>query len=141
MIARESIVAEARKCLKTRFKHQGRLPCVGLDCVGLLVAVARGLGLEYVDRPAYSKRPDGKVLVETLRSNPCLAELSDPTTAQIGDVIVIEFAGPEWPQHVAILTDRGMIHTYATLRKVVEHCYDAHWRAHTTHAFAFKEAA
>lgn len=141
MISREAIVFEARKCLDTPFKHQGRLPGIGLDCVGLLVAVARGLHLPHVDRRAYSMRPDGKTLIETLRANPCLVELADKSMAVEGDVLVFEFLGPHWPQHAAIRTEVGMIHTYANQEKVVEHPYTEVWRNRTTHAFTWKECA
>lgn len=140
MIAPEVIQFEARKHLGTPFRHQGRLPGVGLDCVGLLVMVARALGLEHVDRRAYTMRPDGHTLLETLRANPCLLELESPAHAIEGDVLVFEFAGPKWPQHAAIRTDIGMIHTYQRIGKVAEHGYDAEWRGRTTHAFRFKES-
>ena len=34
------IIAIARACLGTPFRHQGRIPGVALDCAGLVVAVA-----------------------------------------------------------------------------------------------------
>ena len=140
MISRSEIVETARACLGTPFHHQGRMPGVGLDCVGLVVVVAKKLEAAYTDMRAYSMRPDGKTLLEMLRFNSCLQELSSPDAAQSGDVLVFQFIGPVWPQHVGIRTDKGMIHTYTALKRVVEEPYSDVWRGRATHAFQFMGA-
>src|SRR3546814_9911127 len=45
------IVTAARACINTPFRAQGRLPGVGLDCVGLAAVAVRAGGI-HVDAPA-----------------------------------------------------------------------------------------
>jgi cell wall-associated NlpC family hydrolase len=40
-----NMVLAARECLGTPFQHQGRVPGVGLDCVGVAIYAAREVGL------------------------------------------------------------------------------------------------
>jgi cell wall-associated NlpC family hydrolase len=138
-IERARIVEVARRCLGTPFRHQGRLPGVGLDCVGLLVVVARECGITYRDERSYSRMPNGVTLMDRL-----LESCDQHATAEDalpGSVLVFEFLGPKWPQHVGIRTDRGFIHTYGRIGKVCEHGYDAEWRGRTVAALDFKGVA
>jgi cell wall-associated NlpC family hydrolase len=136
LISRLAIVQAARKHLGTKFRHQGRKPGVGLDCVGLLVCVARELGIPYTDERCYSRMPNGVTLMDRLLES--CDRYAEPGDAKVGSVLVFEFLGPEWPQHVGIRTDRGFIHTYGRIGKVCEHGYDAEWQARTVAALDFK---
>lgn len=137
------IVACARGWLGTRFHHQGRIRKTGqhkggVDCLGLLVGVAAemdlrgadGRALALADRVDYPHRPDSaqlrKRLAEVLVEIPCggIAE---------GDVVLLRV--DDSPQHLAIITDLGMIHAYAPARAVVEHELDGWWRARMEAAF------
>lgn len=138
-IERAQIVAAARECLGTPFRHQGRVPGVGLDCVGLLVWIARRLEIPHTDRKAYTRMPDGESLMECLLQS--CDVLEGPARAQEGSVLVFEFLGPKWPQHVGVKTDRGFIHTYGHVGKVVEHVYNDEWRGRTVAALDFKGVA
>ena len=51
MASDQKIVAAARACIGTPFRPQGRLPGVGLDCIGLAAWAVRAVGIE-VDVPA-----------------------------------------------------------------------------------------
>jgi hypothetical protein len=42
-----------------------------------------------------------------------------------------------FPQHIAIVTELGIIHTYAQVGCVVEHALNATWRARIVDAYAF----
>tara|TARA_Y100000310_G_scaffold343050_1_gene448922 strand:- start:317 stop:721 length:405 start_codon:yes stop_codon:yes gene_type:complete len=119
-----SIVSAARKYLGTPFVHQGRSGH-GLDCVGLLVQVAADLGLEAHDWTAYSLRPRAEQLLGLITTS------CDPVEgdSQPGDILIFAMIGPAWPQHAAIRTDRGIIHSYRGGPKcVVEVEFDTHWR-------------
>lgn len=63
MIARETVVAEARRWLDVRWEHQGR-SAHGLDCVGLVVMVCRALGLSAYDLAAYPREPVASSFVQ-----------------------------------------------------------------------------
>ncbi|NJO82929.1 MAG: hypothetical protein HC828_08985 [Blastochloris sp.] len=108
---------------------------MGLDCVGLVVFVAQDLNLEYHDVSGYSRYGDGFTLVHEMGQS-----LVPLTLQEImpGDVAVFWVTRPSKPQHVAILTDIGMIHTYASTGKVVEHVLEEWWQKRMCAAFRFK---
>lgn len=116
------IVQSARELLGTPFHHQGRVSGVGVDCVGLVILVARKLG--YVpsdfDFTGYPRYPDGKVLIEQLGLH--LIEIAKPNM-QIGDIVCVAF--DKHPQHVGIIGDYrhggfSIIHAAGKHGKVIE---------------------
>lgn len=130
MTARQEIVIAARSFLGTRWHHQGRNRA-GIDCIGLVVAVAHELGLlGELDTPNYGRIPDGR----TLRAGLDLY-LQPTPTYQTGDVLLMRFETD--PQHVGIVSDIGIIHAYAQMRKVVEHRIDEVWRKRIVCAYSF----
>jgi cell wall-associated NlpC family hydrolase len=48
------IIAAARACLGTPFRHQGRLPGIGLDCAGVALHVAQAVGCGTLDASGLS---------------------------------------------------------------------------------------
>lgn len=95
-------VQAARAWLGTPYHHQARLRGVGVDCVGLVLGVARELGAVNPDWdvPGYSRVPDGLALMHHLRQH--LQEL--PRSAlQPGDVVCVAF--DRHPQHVGVVGD------------------------------------
>lgn len=106
------IVAAARACIGTRFRAQGRVPGLALDCVGL-VLVAGGVQAAVV--PAYALGGDHRHLLdETLRAAGCRT-ISSPLP---GDILVLEPA-PRL-RHLAIMTPSGAVHAHAGIGRVVE---------------------
>jgi cell wall-associated NlpC family hydrolase len=133
MVTRQNIVDEARTYLNVRWHHQGR-NMAGVDCLGLVILVAHQLGLTDFDTADYGRIPDG----QRLRAG--LTEHMDVTrTHQPGDVLLMRFE--QHPQHVAIVTDRGIIHAYAQVRKVVEHRLDSVWSSRIVAAYSFNGIA
>jgi cell wall-associated NlpC family hydrolase len=119
------IADAARKYIGVPFVHQGR-SSEGLDCVGLLVQVAKDLGYEVQDFTAYSLRPRAVQLMELI-GNSCDRVDGAP---QPGDILVFAMIGPSWPQHAAIKTEPGMIHSFkGGPNKVVEVGFDDHWQS------------
>jgi len=92
----------ARSYIGTPFHHMGRLPGVGLDCVGVLICCARELGLVApdFDIPAYTPTPDGITMLAWAKQymTPLSREEIRP-----GNVILL-ITDTE-PQHLAILGD------------------------------------
>lgn len=102
MTARTDIVTAARTWIGTPFHHQARLKGVGVDCIGLVIGVARELALiaPDFDIAAYPRVPDGKTLLPLAREH--MREI--PREAmQPGDVVVVSFDRD--PQHFGILGD------------------------------------
>lgn len=132
MTTRQQIVDEARSWLGVRWVHQARSRA-GVDCVGLVIRVAHALGLSTYDTADYSRQPD------PVRMRALLAEHLEPIAiakAQIGDVLLMRFDIE--PQHVAIVTDIGIIHAYAQARRVVEHRVDDQWQSRIVGAYQFR---
>lgn len=127
-------VAAARSCLGMRFHHQARGPEF-VDCAGLLVVAEAKLGRALVETyEGYGRTPHGGRLRAALAANfTPITRAPEP-----GDVVLLSW-GAE-PQHVAIFGDYvhgglSLIHTYAKVKKVVEHIYDADWQARFVEAF------
>lgn len=141
MIIESRIVTAARSWLGTRFHHQGRLKKTsehkgGVDCLGLLVGIAKELDLKTrdhipltaFDRINYSDYPDAEQLSATLSS--VLYPITIDTVAASN---ILLFNIDNNPQHLAIASDLdnglGIIHAYAPARMVVEHSLDSYWRS------------
>ena len=133
MPSRDDIVATARTYLGTPYHHQGRVKGVGIDCIGLLVCVARELGIQVHDIEGYSRFPDGHTILEELPK--CLDAVETPVP---GDILVFWFDRPELPGHAGIQTDVGVIHTYTVSKKVVEHTLNKVWMRRICASFAYR---
>jgi len=142
-ITRGMIVDEARKWLGTPFHHQGRVivPEGGVDCIGLLVAPARALGVAIEDRTDYSLQPDGTLVPELE------AQFDQIETSEMrpGDLAALWFVKRSVPQHVGILTDYkpvkgflGLLHTYQDVGKVSEHALTDWWRSRLHSAWRYR---
>jgi cell wall-associated NlpC family hydrolase len=130
MTTRQQVVDEARKWLGVRWVHQGRSRA-GVDCIGLAIKVAHGLGLSTFDIIDYSRQPDPATMRALMAEH-----MESVASPQIGDVLLMRFE--KEPQHVAIVTDIGIIHAYAQVRRVVEHRLDSVWQGRVVSAYQFK---
>jgi len=122
MKTRAQIVNAARQWLGTPFHHQARLKGVGCDCIGLVIGVARELGLiaPDFDISGYPRVPDGTTLMSTARQH--MTEI-DRAAMQPGDVVVVSF--DKDPQHFGILGDYrhgglSIIHGASNPGRVIE---------------------
>lgn len=128
------IIAAARECLGTPFVHQGRLPGQALDCAGLIIQVAKMLGLEHTDHMGYARLPGNGLLESALDNQPGLIRVFD---LQPGDVILMKFSGD--PQHLGIYTGENIIHAYQPIGKVCEHGLTDAWRRRIVRIYRFNE--
>jgi cell wall-associated NlpC family hydrolase len=119
---KEHVVAEARSWVGTPFKHQGRAKGVGVDCVGLLIGVARRLGIvaPAFDVTGYTRRPDGWTLIEE-----CERHMGRVDQAELasGDGVIVRFDAE--PQHFGFVAPYrhggwSIIHATAKYGCVVE---------------------
>lgn len=120
---RDAIVAEARKWMGVRWKHQGR-DIDGIDCAGLVVNVAKALGLSDFDTRDYLRLAKDEEMLDR-----CHQHLVRVDTPQPGDVGVLKYDGT---RHMVIFTPYtgaiGIIHAYSRApRRVVEHRFDQAW--------------
>lgn len=122
MTTPEDVIREARGWIGVPFHHQGRVRA-GIDCIGLVVVIARGLGLVEpdFDTPHYGRFPTGEL--EQGLHRYCRA-ISEPIP---GCVVTIKWFA--MPHHVAIFTGESIIHAHQAFRKgVSEHRFDGRWR-------------
>jgi hypothetical protein len=127
--ARRRVVAAARSLVGTPWRHQGRSAARvrgGLDCAGLVIVAGRMAGVlhDEADVTGYRRDPDARTMVGALAAwgRPVLV-------AQPGDVAAMRVASSAYPHHVGIVSDLpdgrlGLIHSFASLRRVVEHALD-----------------
>lgn len=118
-------VAVARTYVGTPFKHQGRLPGVGLDCAGVVVCALREVDYHVEDVYGYGRLPARGLFLRTVeRQFDRVAALE----IRGGDLLTFAFRGE--PQHIAIYTAQDtLIHAYSEVRQVVEHGLDDIWRS------------
>jgi cell wall-associated NlpC family hydrolase len=132
MTTRQQIIDEARTWLNVRWVHQGRSRA-GIDCIGIVIKVAHALGIFAFDTFDYSRQPDPNRLRELLGEHMEKIAIDE---ARIGDILLMRFERE--PQHVAIVSDIGMIHAYAQARRVVEHRLDSLWKSRVVGAYRYK---
>jgi cell wall-associated NlpC family hydrolase len=122
MSTRTQVVEAARAWVGTPFHHQARLKNVGVDCVGLVIGVARELALidAAFDVVGYPRVPDGTSLMGIVREH--MTEI-DRSVMQPGDVVVVSFDRD--PQHLGILGNYrhgglSIIHAAGLTGRVIE---------------------
>lgn len=103
-VTRKDVVVEARSWLGTPYVHQHRAKGHGVDCAGLVIGVARALGIVEPDFDinGYGQTPDGKTLLAICDR---FMRRVYPSQLQPGDVLVYEFHPSLGPQHMGILGD------------------------------------
>lgn len=133
MPSRSDILCAARAWLGTPFRHQGRCRGVGVDCIGLIVGVARDLGLGARDRTDYPRQPDGRSLEAALEDQ---LRLLGPGDMGPGDVLLMRIR--RMPQHVGFLAEHGtIIHAHSAAGRVVEMRLNERWWERMVAAYRF----
>lgn len=126
------MVRAARGFQGVPFRHQGRRRDTGVDCAGLLILVAHELGLSSFDYRAYGRLPVADRMRELLDEH--LDRVAGPWHP--GDVLLMTLERE--PQHLAIWTGAGLIHSHAQVGRCVEHEIDALWRSRSRGAWRFR---
>lgn len=117
----QQVVDEARTWVGVRYLHQGRSR-LGIDCIGLVLEIGKALELlpPELDDTNYSRLPTSGRLLEEISARCSVAPRAEP-----GTLVVISWSRD--PYHVAICTGPTLIHSNATIGKVVEHGYRHPW--------------
>lgn len=130
MSPRLAMVAAARRCVGTKWVHQGRQPGRALDCVGLLIEAVKGAGFDprpYLETiPNYGTLPTRRLLHRWFEEKLVRVPLDDLKVADFALMTIRSF-----PMHCAMTTDRsghggegapfGLIHTWTAAGFVCEH--------------------
>ena len=121
------IVQTARTWVGVPFRDKGRTRA-GVDCVGLLIAVAREL-----DYPVEDVRNYGRVPVPEQMGTELERQMDRIAIGQAepGDVFWFAWrrhpSKPVRPQHLGIYTGIGVIHATEAFGEVVEHPVNQGW--------------
>ena len=131
MAQSHDVVSHARSFVGVPYLHQGRTRH-GLDCVGLVVRVVNDLGISDFDASHYGRVPSGRMMVRVLQD---YCDTVKPADLRPGDLVHIAY--DKHPQHLAILTDHGMVHADST-HGVVEHTFSDGFRAKMRGCYRFR---
>lgn len=140
MILAADIVQAAESMIGTPFVHQGRVPGKGLDCVGLLVAVARQLGLKAEDRADYPPETSRAMLTAALAAS--CARLSGFREARPGDILVFRRGRERWHTGIlAALDPPAFVHAWSkpTGGSVRRDHLDRVWRRSIREVWRYRE--
>jgi len=129
----KKIFLTARSCVGSPFRHQGRNPAFGLDCVGLIVYVAKSVGLIPFDPLDYKRIP----VKSAISSHAHIAgfPLRSKSDISPGNIVILKFG--KYLEHAAILSDRGIIHACEKYGRVVEHGLNDEWRSRIISVHSF----
>lgn len=118
MVTRKQFYEEARKWVGTPWKHQGR-NSAGIDCGGLMIVVARDLGLSYQDVEYYAREPTSSSLMNHIHGMLTKLPKNDIIPGTIGI-----FREGVYPCHIGIFSEKQgaphIIHSLIKRRKTVE---------------------
>ena len=121
-----AIVAAVRAEVGTRFRPQGRVPGLGLDCVGVVLVAARATGMAPPRLPAYALGGDHEALLCEALEAAALSPVGEPGP---GDIHL--FAPAEGRRHFAVQVSAGapwrLVHAHAGLGRVVEAPAEPGW--------------
>ena len=129
----EDFIDAARSYVGSPFHHAGRLPGVGLDCIGVVVCAANACGFAHRDEAAYPLRSNGQLRINID------AQLVRVRDAMAGDVLLMSLGDDE--HHVALYTGSTIIHAYAAVRRCVEQPMADIWWPKVRGIYRFRELA
>lgn len=131
---RTQIIQTAKSYVNTPYCHQGRVKNAGIDCCGLIICVARELGLSDYDVTGYTRYADGVDLLKEFTSQ--CEETEDPLP---GDILIFKIKRS--PQHCGVISKLdgyiSLIHAYSSVGKCCEHVLDEFWLQRVVKAFKF----
>lgn len=129
---RLKIDAAVRKCIGTKWIHQGRVPGMALDCIGLAIqaAIAAGDWRDEFDPLCrnYGRIPHGNAFQTFMRDH--LVPVGEDEKL-MGDLGL--FAIKSFPMHVGVLSEHrngqpSIIHAHAEVGIVTEEPYGNHFK-------------
>lgn len=121
----DKIVAEARTWIGTRWGHQKMTKGVRCDCLGMIRRTTETVtGRRYDEKEwNYTHRPHAPTLIAGLNKYYIRVPVIE---MRPGDILLFKIDGN--PQHLAIKTDKGIIHAYAPgPRRVEEVSFASPW--------------
>lgn len=137
---RLAITHHVRLAKETPWKHQGRQPRLGLDCIGVAIEAAKAAG-EFTPEmaakiPIYGPVPHGRQFQHWMEDNLVQIKRED---LLIGDLVLLCWRS--WPVHIGVIADKlrdgnvhgpfSVIHSMADQGKVKEQTLGKYQVAHS----------
>lgn len=126
MITGEDVIRVARTYIGTPFHHLGRVKKHGIDCVGIILGVAKELEIPLVIHPdfeRYGRRTKNLSLLEYMDEQFVKIE-----QRKVGSIAVSWYdQRTKEPSHLGIMTSIGMIHTNGHLMISIEEHWSPKW--------------
>jgi hypothetical protein len=123
-MTREEVVAEARSWVGTPYRRRGRTPS-GIDCLGLLIVVARAFSVPHIDHTDYGDWPDPQRRI--LREFDQRLKIMPANGRLAGGIGVFNQRAIRLPAHVGIFGEKdsvpAIIHARIDVSEVVEEIY------------------
>lgn len=123
-MTRDEVVAEARSWVGTPYRRRGRTSS-GIDCLGLLIVVARAFGVPHIDHTDYGDWPDPQHRI--MREFDQRLKLMSINGRLTGGIGVFNQRAMRLPAHVGIFTEKegvpALIHARIDVAEVVEEFY------------------
>lgn len=128
MVTGIDIVNAARQYLGSTWQHQARVRGNPksesiIDCLGLVALTCEDCGIKVSDRTDYSRQPHPD-FIRTVES--CCTR-----TEELVPGVILTFRIRKLPQHIAIATDKGIIHSLVD-DVAKELAFDDWWRERCT---------
>lgn len=139
LVDRGLIVQTVLSYVDTQFLHEGRIPGLGLDCAGVLLALARDLRMRDVEVSSYGRHPNQERFRAETRKHLDPIQFSDLAPA---DVLTFDILGRE--HHYGVVTALNpvrFVHAYEPAGKVIEQLLDGIWCRRLRGCYRFREAA
>lgn len=126
MLIGKDIIKVAKTYIGTPFHHLGRVKNHGIDCVGIILCIAKELNIPLVihsDFERYGRRTRQRSLLEYMDE-----QFIRLKTKQLGAILVSWYnERTKEPSHLGIVTDIGIIHTSGGLGVVMEEYWSVKW--------------
>lgn len=101
------VADRALRLVGTKFRHQGRLPGVGLDCLGVVVF---SCGIREFDQRDYHRLPEARRLREALDELFVRLDCDWLEDAPVGSVLAFTMGTKRTLRHLGIRTYAGFVH-------------------------------
>lgn len=142
MTSRADVIAAARSWEGVAWRHQGRSREGGIDCVGLIIMVARDLGLSGYNDIPYGRRPNPQQFMDRLKVGGAIP--SSLPQMKAGDMVILRDYAPVHCGIIGYLDgDETVIHSHQPRKRVIEDGLDAtplgvpSWRTRIVSVFQF----
>jgi cell wall-associated NlpC family hydrolase len=125
MTTAQEFVDEVTSYRGVKFRHMGRSKVTGVDCVGLVVASMRSVGIAVEDMAQYPRFPINEIFSGMIDKQTVAVTVD---SIRLGDLL--KFKWTVEPQHIAVVTEVNPLritHAYSQVGAVVTNDLDTHW--------------